>query len=113
MLSTKNRIKKESFAKIMKEGVFVLSDNFSLRLLGRKDNKPNLFALVVPNKVQRTSVGRHLLKRKMSAVIEKVFPSLKLGHSIIVLAKKDVSQSPFAEIEKEIIVLLKKAKVLG
>jgi hypothetical protein len=29
------------------------------------------------------------------------------------LAKKDVSQSPFAEIEKEIIVLLKKAKVLG
>lgn len=113
MLPIKNRVKKESFSKIMKEGVFVLSEHFSLRLLDRKDAKPSLFALVVPNKVQKTSVGRHLLKRKMSAVVEKVFPNLKTGYSVIIFAKKDIARSPFGEMEKEILGLLKKAKVLG
>ena len=97
----------------MKEGVFFHATNFYLRLLDRNDGLPTLFAFVVPNKVKKTSVGRHLIKRKMSAVVEKLLITTKPGFLAILLAKKDVSTLPYKEIEKEIIELLKKAKILN
>jgi ribonuclease P protein component len=112
MLPIKIRVKKESFAKIMKEGVFVHGTNFYLRLLDRKDEKPSLFSFVVPNKVKKTSVGRHLIKRRMSAVVENLLTTLKSGYSVLFFAKKDVSALPYSEIEKEITELLRKAKLL-
>lgn len=92
----------------MKEGVFMHSANFYLRFLVRKDEKPSLFGFVVPNKVKKTSVGRHLIKRRMSAVVEKLLITLKPGISAIVFAKKDVSKVAFSEIEKELVELLKR-----
>ena len=106
----------------MKEGVFVHATDFYLRLLDRKDAKPSLFGFVVPNKVIKTAVGRHLLKRKMSAVVENLLTTLKSGFSAIFFArpngssgraKKDVSRLPYLEIEKEIFELLKKAKIVS
>lgn len=97
----------------MKEGVFQHADNFYIRILNRQDNTPNNFAFVVPNKVKNTSVGRHLIKRKMSAAVEKVLPNTKPGVSVIIFAKKDVSTSTFIKIEQEILDLLKKAKILS
>lgn len=112
MLPIKRRIKKESFGKIMKEGVFVHEVNFYLKLLDRKDDSPSLFAFVVPVKVKKTSVGRHLIKRRMTAVVENLLITLKNGYSCIVFAKKDVSTLPHEQIEKEVTDLLKKAKVV-
>ena len=112
MLPLKSRVKKDLFPKIMKEGSFLHGGSFYLRLLDRKDSLPTLFAFVVPNKVKKTSVGRHLIKRKMSAVVEKLLINLKPGFSTVIFAKKDVSKAPYSEIEKEIIELLKKARIL-
>jgi ribonuclease P protein component len=109
MLPIKSRVKKELFPKIMKEGAFVHGTDFYLRFIDRKDSLPSLFSFVVPNKVIKTSVGRHLLKRKMSAVVEKLLITLKPGISAIIFAKKDVSKVPYGEVEKEITELLKKA----
>lgn len=111
MLPTKRRIKKEFFPKIIKEGVFVSGDNFYLRLLNRKDNLPTLFAFVVPLKVKKTSVGRHLIKRKLTAVVEKVLLDIKPDFSIIFFVKKDVSR--LLNIEKEVLGLLTKVQVLN
>lgn len=96
----------------MKEGFFVHGSSFYLKYLNNKDNKPPLFSFVVPVKVKKTSVGRHLSKRKMSAVIEKVYSSLKPGFSVVIFNKKDISKMPYFEIEKEILELLKKVEVL-
>jgi ribonuclease P protein component len=108
MLPLKSRVKKDLFPKIMKEGVFLHDNNFYVRFLDRKDSLPSLFSFVVPNKVKKTSVGRHLIKRRMSAVVEKLLITLKPGISAIIFAKKDVSKVPFGEIEKEITELLKR-----
>ncbi len=89
------------------------SPNFYLRLVDRKDKLPSFFSFVVPNKIKKTSVGRHLIKRRMSAVVEKLLITLKPGFLVIFFAKKDVSAFPFDDTEKEIIELLKKAKILG
>ena len=112
MLPLKSRVKKVDFPKIMKEGVFLHGNNFYVRYLDRKDSLPPLFSFVVPNKVKKTSVGRHLIKRRMSAVVEKLLITLKPSISAIIFAKKDVSSLPFSEIEKEIVELMKKARIL-
>lgn len=109
MLPKQSRVKKDLFPKIMKEGVFLHSTNFYMRFLDKKDSLPSLFSFVVPNKVIKTSVGRHLIKRRMSAVVETLLITQKPSISAIIFAKKDVSKVPFGEIEKEIIELLKKA----
>ena len=112
MLPIKRRIKKELFPKIVKEGSFVHGDNFYLRLLDRQDGKDSLFAFVVSAKVKKTSVGRHLIKRQLSAVIEGVLPVIRVGFYCIVFVKKDVTTLPFGEIKKEVIKLLEKAELL-
>jgi ribonuclease P protein component len=113
MLSTNRRIKKDSFNKIIKEGLFLCSNNFNLRLLDRKEDLPTLFAFVVPAKVKKTSVGRHLIKRRISAVVEKLLINLKPSFFVLLFVKKDISSFSSKTINIEIIELFKKAKILN
>jgi ribonuclease P protein component len=113
MLPTNRRVRKESFEKVLKDGVFVHSTNLYLRYIDRKDDLPSLFAFVVPNKVKKTSVGRHLIKRRLIAVVEKFLITIKPGFLVVVFVKKDISTLPFVEINKEVLELLKKAKMLN
>ena len=102
MLPTNRRVKKEAFPKIMKEGLLLSTENFYARLLDRKDNKSSLFSFVVPAKVKKTSVGRHLIKRRMTAAVEKSLITQKLGFSIIIFAKKDISTLPSSQLKIEL-----------
>jgi ribonuclease P protein component len=113
MLPIKRRVKKESFGKIMKEGVFVHAEDFYLRVLDRKDGRPSIFSFVVPAKIEKTSVGRHLIKRKMTAVAEECLPEINSGFSVIIFLKKDISSLSYEEIKEEIKGLLIKAKILN
>jgi ribonuclease P protein component len=112
MLPTKRRIKKESFEEIMKDGLFLYSENYNLRLLDKKENIPTSFAFVVPVKVKKTSVGRHLIKRKLSYVIEKQLNNIKNNLFCLIFVKKDISLYSYEKIQKEVIELFKKAKIL-
>lgn len=92
----------------MKKGVFLHGNNFYLKVLDRQDDKKSLFSFVVPAKIIKTSVGRHQIKRKMTAVVEKVLNKIKPSLSILMFLKKDVSHLPYSAIEKEILILLSK-----
>ncbi|MEI6190908.1 MAG: ribonuclease P protein component [bacterium] len=120
MLPIKRRVKKESFAKIMKDGVFLHAPNLYLRFLcptSLELHGANLqasrFGFVVPNKVKKTSVGRHLIKRSLTSIVEKVLPEIRNGFSCLFFVKKDITLISNQEIEKETIDLLKKAKILS
>lgn len=113
MLPVNRRLKKASFEKIMKEGTFWHADNFYLRLFDRKDGLPSLFAFVVPIKVKKTSVGRHLIKRKMTAVVERISADVKPGFSVILFVKKVPSSPIYKNLEEEILSLLFKTKILN
>ena len=113
MLPIKRRVKKESFEKIMKEGVFLHSNNFYLKFLNKKDDSLSSFSFIVPVKVKKTSVGRHLIKRKMAAAVEKFLSTVKPGFSCLVFAKNDISVLSYTEKEKEITLSFIKAKILN
>ncbi len=97
----------------MKEGVFLHSPSFYLRFLNKTNEELSNFGFVVPNKFKKTSVGRHLIKRKMTAVVEKVLLTIKPGYQVIIFAKKDVSAIPLSEMKKEITELFKGGKMLN
>ena len=106
----------------MKEGVFVHGTSLYLKLLPPTPTKsaktpeevsePGQFSFVIPNKIKKTSVGRHLIKRRLTAAVEKLLITIKPGFSAIIFVKKDISTLPFTEVEKEVVELLKKAKIL-
>ena len=113
MLPIKRRIRKESFEKIMREGVFVHSNNLYFKFIDRKDDFISLFGFIVPAKVVKTAVLRHFIKRKMTAVVERVLADIKTGFSCLVFVKKNLLYFSRFEIESEILELLKKAKMLN
>jgi ribonuclease P protein component len=96
----------------MKDGLFLYSENYNLRLLDRKDGFPTLFAFVVSVKVKKTSVGRHLIRRRLTSVVEKQLNNFKTGFSCLIFVKKDVSSLSYEKIQKEINELFEKAKIL-
>jgi ribonuclease P protein component len=104
MLPINRRVKKELFPEIMKNGRFLHGESFYLKVLDRKDNKLSLFSFVVPAKIVKTSVKRHLIKRKMTAVVEKILPNIKPGFSSVIFLKKPVTD--YHQIEKEILELV-------
>jgi ribonuclease P protein component len=113
MLSTKNRVKKESFIKIMKDGVFLHSPNFCLRFIDQKNNLSPLFGVIVAKKVKKTAVGRHLIKRKVNFIVEVFLKNVKSSISCLIFVKKDISSSLSIEIKKEIMDLFKKGYLLN
>ena len=113
MLAQKRRIKKDSFSLIMKEGLFLHTPGLYIRVLDRKDDQPSLFGFVVPSKVCKTSVGRHFLKRQMTAVVEKKLTNIRPGFSTIFFLKKDFRLITGYNLESEILELLERAKILN
>jgi len=112
MLPKKNRVRKVFFPEIMKNGLFFHGESLYLRLLLKKDLELPLFSFVVPNKVKKTAVGRHLIKRKISAVVEKNLLNIKPGFFCVIFSKKDISHLSCTQIEVETMFLLRKAKML-
>lgn len=106
MLPTNKRVKKELFPEIMKKGLFLSKNLVSVRYLDRKDTGNSLFSFVIPSKIVKTSVKRHQIKRKMSAIVEKEEKKLKKGLSVIFFLKKSVLFKDFNNLEKEILDLL-------
>jgi ribonuclease P protein component len=69
MLPRKHRINSELFQEIMKKGH---RRPFSFGLIYTYPGPNPLFAVAVPKKVEKTSVGRHRLKRRILGCILKL-----------------------------------------
>lgn len=60
-------------------------------------------AVVVPKKVVKKAVNRHLLKRRMRAIL---LPHSSSSRVLVVYAKAGASKLPFGEIERELSELI-------
>lgn len=117
MLPVKYRIKKELLPLVLKQNKVFPSNLFNLRVHHRLSTEANYskdsrVAVVIGNKVSPLSVGRHLVKRRIHAVLEKVWPEVLINIDIIVQVKENIEKMEFSESEKELLSLLKTAKIL-
>ncbi len=100
MLPRKNRLQRPDFT-ILATGKRFSTEHFSCT---QKDSSTLKIAIIVSKKTAKKSPDRHLLKRRVSSVLEKTPPPPGL-YSIF--ARKGSNLLSYREIETEIKALLR------
>ncbi len=113
MLSRKFRAERTNIEEAIKTGLNV-PGLFLYAKISRKDSEKPGFAIVVSKKIEKTSVGRHEIKRSISAVIEsnlyKISPDFK--KTVVFFPKKVDKPLPYSSIKKDVEDVLKKIKAV-
>ena len=111
MLPKKNRLNREEFdsfllnKKIESNEICNIAFNFS-------QNKIKKFSCVVSKKVSKKAVERNLLKRRVYFFLGININKIKEGVSVIVYLKKVSLEISYQELDKLLIYLLKKVKIM-
>lgn len=70
MLNRKYRASRSDIEETIKTGISIHA-NFLYAKISKKEVEKVGFAIIISKKNEKTSVGRHLIKRKISSFIEK------------------------------------------
>lgn len=108
MLPKQHRVPRAIFSTVIRRGNGAHSAHFSLKTLTVDDSKPARFSFVISKKVDKRAVKRNLMRRRLSAVIAELLPSLPAGIVGIFFAKPRSQALAFKDIEEEIRFLVKK-----
>ncbi|MBI5138848.1 MAG: ribonuclease P protein component [Candidatus Vogelbacteria bacterium] len=68
----------------------------------KTENEGSKFAFVVSSSVEKTAVGRNLIKRRARAIVARLLPNLKDGHTIMFIFKKPAVLATFDELKRDI-----------
>jgi len=79
--------------------------------IDEKAIKNSLFSVIVPKSVEKSSVGRHRLKRRISEALRNAMISWPKGVAVIVFVKDTAKKAERAEIAEDGMSLLNKIKV--
>lgn len=110
MLARKDLIRlKKEFGRIRKEAKSYDSPSFGL--LVSYGAQTTQCAFVVSKKVDRSSVVRHEVKRKLSEAIASFIPRLAKNLELTFLAKQKAVESSQDELKKEVELVLQRARL--
>ena len=124
MLPRKNRLRKmKDFEILFKEGRFVADNLVNIKIWKFVPEKyPRrkytvedlLIGVVVGVKVHKSAVKRNKIKRQMREVVRLLLKEnkIKSGYMMSVMAKPNIIDNDYSKIEKSILSVLKKAKVI-
>lgn len=113
MLPKTHRLRlKKDFDRIFKQGKFVSRKFFTAGFTA--NNLPiSRVAAVVSKKVSKSAVIRNSVKRKATEVLRLNLEKIKTGFDIVFLAKPEIKEKNYQEIESAIIDILKTAKLVS
>jgi len=110
MLNRRYRATRPNIEMTIKNGISLFG-KFLYAKISRKESEKAGFAIVVSKKNEKTSVGRHLIKRKISGYIEKnlykINPEFK--KTIVFFIKKTDKPIDYEEAEKDVNFVLERA----
>ena len=92
MFSRKNRIPREKLEEIIKQSKSLGSDFFNVKYLENNLDFPR-FAVIISKKVCKSSVGRHLLKRRLTSIVSGEQKNLPNKDYVFFLKKEAVKES--------------------
>jgi len=97
MFSRKNRIPREKLEEIIKQSKSLGGDFFNIKFSENNLDFPR-FSVVVSKKVCKSSVGRHLLKRRTFSVIRASFKAFS-NKDYVFFVKKEALNKDFKTIK--------------
>ena len=112
MLSKVNRLKKRyQFNYIYKNGTHFSSSALVLYVVTSR-TKSIKVGFAVTKKLGK-AVVRNTIKRRLREIVRNQLPNLKQNYNIIIVAKEQIIETEFINLEKQILNLLKKADLLN
>jgi len=69
------------------------------------------FCIVVSSKISKKAVIRNKIKRRIKEIAKKNYPGLKPGFDIAIIARTEILNKKYSEIEEEINNLFKSVKI--
>ncbi|MFA6340775.1 MAG: ribonuclease P protein component [Candidatus Paceibacterota bacterium] len=113
MFPKKYRAGRADIGETMKTGLNI-PGTFLYAKISRKDSDRTSFAIVVPKRVEKTSVGRHGVKRKIRGFVEEKLPDLnpKTKKTMVFFVKDSKNPSFLAEARKDMENIMRKANLL-
>lgn len=112
MLAQKNRLPRELFDPVWKNGRRLSSPLFSFQYVPAPLGEAR-FSAVVSKKVSKTAVGRTRIRRRIYNALAKIIPNLGTPIHAAFHAKPPALNATAAETEREISELLIKASQFG
>ena len=111
MIPRKYRATRIDIENAIKTGITVDSPILYTKVSKKVPEKTG-FAIVISKKVEKTSAGRHLIKRRISDVIEKSLPKIKpdFKKTVVIFAKKQDKIASYRVIKENLEGIL--AKIL-
>ncbi len=101
------RANKKEIDEAIKNGKTVSGDFMYAKVSRISLEKPS-FAIIVSKKVEKTSVGRHFVKRKISSILEKELLKMSSGFkkTAVIFAKKKEDKIDLVLAEKDLVHIL-------
>ena len=104
-------IKEEDFKNVYRKGKSFFSDSAILKFAKNK-LKNSRFGFVVGNKISKKASSRNEIKRRLREIIRLKLKLIKPGNDCVIIAKSNIKEKNYKEIEKATIKLLKRARLL-
>lgn len=112
MLPRSNRLtKKSDFENAFKKGSSFDEKIFFLKL-ARNDLSYSRFGFVVSRKISKKAVIRNKIKRVLREIIRLELKKIKTGFDAIIIAKPDITEKTYRQIEETIERVLRKSRLL-
>jgi len=110
MLSRKFRASRSDVENTIKSGT-TIPGIFLYAKVSKKDAEKPGFAIIISKKIEKTSVGRHRLKRKISASIENNLSKMEKSFkkTILFFPRKIEKAASYLELKKDTEGILKKS----
>lgn len=112
MLSKKYRLTKEKdFKRIKASGRSFFSSWFRVRCLNN-NQETSRFAVVISTKVSKKASQRNRLRRQIREIIRLNKPKIKEGFDLMISVNNKALDQTYQALEKDLLALLNKAKLL-
>lgn len=112
MLARNRRISKANF-KSFGRAVSYHSPILSLLIYKKQDQTASQFSFICSKKVAKKAVKRNLLRRRGYNVMGKLLANIKSGSYFVFSFKKGAEEAKYIDIEREIRLLLEKARMIA
>lgn len=112
MLRQSQRLSGNQVTGVMKDGRVFHSPFFILRALDEKKQSQSRLVGVVPVKIGKTSVIRHLVRRRIYEAVRPFMKNIKSGQLIVLFAKAPTLKMKPAQMQQDIEALFVKAGLL-
>ena len=111
MIAQKNRLKKEDFELIFKEGEKFSNKFFNIRIRGNNLGYCR-FAVIVSNKISKKAVVRNKIRRRLKAIFLLNLDNFNQDFDILVTVLPPIVGLNFLEIKENFLSLAKKRQIL-